>query len=80
MRAEKFPAQNGESGWRRRFDFFHIIDAEDMNPVAVGGHLTLVLIQWMMIIAAAHVLAGADFSLRSFYFSARSSAFKIILL
>jgi Kef-type K+ transport system membrane component KefB len=25
-----------------------------MNPVAIEGHLTLVLIQWMIIIAAAY--------------------------
>src|SRR5208282_2597968 len=27
-----------------------------MNPVAIEGHLTLVLIQWMIIIAAAYIL------------------------
>ena len=32
-----------------------LIDDGFMNPVAIEGHLTLVLIQWMIIIAAAHV-------------------------
>ena len=31
------------------------LPAVDMNPVAIEGHLTLVLIQWMIIIAAAYV-------------------------
>jgi Kef-type K+ transport system membrane component KefB len=44
---------------RSAFDFpffFRIICAKrDMNPVAIEGHLTLVLIQWMIIIAAAWI-------------------------